>query len=170
MWNRTCSLMMMMRIWNRTGCWRMMRTWRPGSRIRPQDIQMMSSQPDNSFRSNPCIFCTHDNMLIVPLRLGKINPVYKISLVVVVNVKNCDRNFEKKINLKSLERYIIWIISSFKEDLGFLWSFSYRTATLLFPFCMQTIIECPKIYRNYVLHLLKYTRNLYLCRCSIDLR
>ena len=30
--------------------------------------------------------------------------------------------------------------------------------------------ECPKIYRKYVLHLLKYTANLYLIRCSTDLR
>ena len=30
--------------------------------------------------------------------------------------------------------------------------------------------ECTKIYRKYVLHLLKYTANLYLSRCSTDLR
>ena len=30
--------------------------------------------------------------------------------------------------------------------------------------------ECPKIYRKSVLHLLKYTVNLYLIRCSTDLR
>ena len=32
------------------------------------------------------------------------------------------------------------------------------------------IIECPKIYRKSVLHLLKYTTNIYLSRCSTDLR
>ena len=30
--------------------------------------------------------------------------------------------------------------------------------------------EYPKTYRNSVLHLLKYTANLYLSRCSTDLR
>ena len=30
--------------------------------------------------------------------------------------------------------------------------------------------ECPKSYRKSVLHLLKYTANLYLSRCSTDLR
>ena len=30
--------------------------------------------------------------------------------------------------------------------------------------------ECPKSYRKSVLHLLKYTENLYLSRCSTDLR
>ena len=29
--------------------------------------------------------------------------------------------------------------------------------------------ECPKIYRKSVLHLLGYTANLYLSRCSTDL-
>ena len=30
--------------------------------------------------------------------------------------------------------------------------------------------ECPKIYCTSVLHLLKYTENLYLSRCSTDSR
>ena len=30
--------------------------------------------------------------------------------------------------------------------------------------------ECPKINRKSVLHLLKYTENIYLSRCSTDLR
>ena len=34
----------------------------------------------------------------------------------------------------------------------------------------QQCTECPKIYRKSVLHLLKYTANLYLSRCSTDLR
>ena len=29
---------------------------------------------------------------------------------------------------------------------------------------------CPKIYRKSVLHLIKYTANLYLRRCNTDLR
>ena len=32
------------------------------------------------------------------------------------------------------------------------------------------IIVCSKIYRKSVLHLLKFTTNLYLSRCSTDLR
>ena len=34
----------------------------------------------------------------------------------------------------------------------------------------QIATEFPKIYRKSVLHLLKYTANLYLSRCSTDLR
>ena len=30
--------------------------------------------------------------------------------------------------------------------------------------------ECPKIYHKSVLHLLRYTANLYLSRCVTDLR
>ena len=30
--------------------------------------------------------------------------------------------------------------------------------------------ECPKIYRKYEIHLLKYSTTLYLSRCSTDLR
>ena len=30
--------------------------------------------------------------------------------------------------------------------------------------------ECPKSYRKSVLHLLRYTKNLYLSRCSTHLR
>ena len=30
--------------------------------------------------------------------------------------------------------------------------------------------ECHKIYRKFVLHLIKYVTNLYLSRCSTDLR
>ena len=36
--------------------------------------------------------------------------------------------------------------------------------------CVNMHTECPKIYRKSVLHLLKYTTNLYLSRCSTDLR
>ena len=35
---------------------------------------------------------------------------------------------------------------------------------------MAVNTKCPKIYRNSVLHLLKYTAILYLSRCSTDLR
>ena len=30
--------------------------------------------------------------------------------------------------------------------------------------------ECPKNYRKSVLHLVKYTTNLYLSRCCTDMR
>ena len=30
--------------------------------------------------------------------------------------------------------------------------------------------ECPKIYRKSILHILKYTTNLYLSRCNTILR
>ena len=38
------------------------------------------------------------------------------------------------------------------------------------PPIMQRNTECPKMYRKYVLYLLKYTENLYWSRCSTDFR
>ena len=38
------------------------------------------------------------------------------------------------------------------------------------PELMPASTECPIIYRKSVLHLLKYTTNIYLSRCSTDLR
>ena len=51
----------------------------------------------------------------------------------------------------------------------------FRTQTPLNLFCLPLAsqdknTECPKIYRKSVLHLLKYTANLYLSRGSTDLR
>ena len=35
---------------------------------------------------------------------------------------------------------------------------------------LKLVTECPRINRKSVLHLLKYTENIHLSRCSTDLR
>ena len=45
----------------------------------------------------------------------------------------------------------------------------YQTG-LLGQVCTIVLTKCPKINRKAVLHLRKYTENIYLGRCSTDLR
>ena len=47
---------------------------------------------------------------------------------------------------------------------------AHQGTTPLYHYRWYLCTECPKIYRKSVLHLLKYTENLYLSRCSTDLR
>ena len=53
----------------------------------------------------------------------------------------------------------------------FSWAFLDLDLTKAFVVCyIAALSECLKIYRKSVLHLLKYTANIYLSRCSTDLR
>ena len=92
------------------------------------------------------------------------------------NDRNSIREFLKKISSGSKKKTRIRIHNSALHR-GALIQYQSIISHLSGPYPMVTLekgscgyTECPKIYRKFVLHLLKYKFSVYLSRCSTDLR